>query len=123
MNNKTKTSPPADPNNNNKALQNNNKAEIPRLGSLKHSSTVQSSRRPTFEVDRSVSVVVGLLDDGVDLAAGHVFAHQLDHGLPQLLRGDLPVAVHVELHRDAGVNEWRRKTPYGLMSSVDEVGS
>ena len=81
-----------------------------------------SSRPPTFEVDRSVSVVVGLLHDGVDLAAGHVFPHQLDHRLPQLLRGDLPVPVHVELHQDAGVSEWRRKTRYGLMSSVDKVG-
>lgn len=51
----------------------------------------------TFEVHQAVSVEVDVSEDLVDLSVGHLFSHQLLHGLTELSQTDLTVAIRVEL--------------------------
>lgn len=51
----------------------------------------------TFEIHLSVPIEVYISQDLVDLAVVELLPHELLHGLPQLSKADLTVAVRVKL--------------------------
>ena len=57
----------------------------------------------TLKVHQTVSVEVDVSEDLVDLSVGHLFSHQLLHGLPQLSQTDLTVTVRVKLNTETHI--------------------